>query len=111
MRTLSRASTMFLLLASAGVAIAADDVALSRAADLSAPVRLSAGGLPILAEGGFAAPFMGDFDGDGKKDLLVGQWHAGRLRIYRNVGGGGAPELGKGEDFVADGGWACVPWG
>ncbi len=54
---------------SAGVALAADDVVPSRAADLSAPVRLSAGGLPILAEGGFASPFVGDFDGDGKKDL------------------------------------------
>ncbi len=111
MRTLSRALTMFLLLASAGVAFAADDAAPSRAADLAAPVRILAGGVPILAKGGFAVPFMGDFDGDGKKDLLVGQWHEGRLRIYRNVAAGAEPEFDKGEDFLAGGGWACVPWG
>lgn len=35
---------------------------------------------------GQAAPFVADFDGDGKKDLLVGESYKGRLRIYRNVG-------------------------
>ena len=29
---------------------------------------------------------MADFDGDGLKDLLVGQFGHGKLRIYRNSG-------------------------
>ena len=56
-----------------------------RAADLAAPVRITAGGAPIDVDG-FAAPFVGDFDRDGRDDLLVGQVGYGRLRIYRNVG-------------------------
>lgn len=35
---------------------------------------------------GHAAPFYGDFDGDGVKDLLVGEFHEGRLRIDKNLG-------------------------
>ena len=39
-----------------------------------------------------AVPALGDFFGDGGKDLMVGQ-HAGRLRVYRDVGAGGRPEF------------------
>ena len=37
-----------------------------------------------------------DFDNDGRKDLLVGEYYQGRLRIYRNVGGKGQPKF---EDY------------
>jgi len=60
----------------------ADGTAVGRAADLAPPVRITAGGRPIDVEG-FAAPFVGDFDEDGKNDLLVGQCQAGRLRIFQ----------------------------
>ncbi len=36
------------------------------------PVRLEAGGKVIDTDIGRAAPFVGDFDGDGVNDLLVG---------------------------------------
>lgn len=50
------------------------------------PVVLTSGGVPIDVEVGHSAPFVADWDGDGKKDLLVGQYGQGRMRIYRNVG-------------------------
>ncbi len=79
--------------------------------DLAPPVRLTAGGKPILAEGGMAAPFMGDIDGDGKPDLLVGTMGQGRLWIYRNIGTRTRPEFAEGEVFKAGGTEACVPSG
>jgi hypothetical protein len=62
---------------------------------LLAPVRLEAGGAPIDADVGHAAPFVGDFDEDGVNDLLVGQFGGGALWICRNEGSNAAPKLGK----------------
>ncbi len=56
-----------------------------------------------------AAPFVGDFDADGKHDLLVGQFHLGRMRIYRNVGSKARPEFETFEWFTAGGLIAGVP--
>lgn len=62
------------------------------AAELLAPVRVEAGGSPIDVEQGGAAPWFGDFDGDGRADLLVGQ-SDGKLRIYFNHGGDEQPRF------------------
>ena len=69
------------------------------AADLAPPVRLEAGGKPIDTEEGHAAPFVGDFDGDGIRDLLVGQYGDGALWIFRNVGTNEKPVLAAGKKF------------
>jgi len=73
------------------------------------PVRLEANGVPIDVTIGHAAPYVIDFDGDGVRDLLVGEfgnvdypverlpkrlqeaakkssYSQGKLRIYRNYG-------------------------
>ena len=59
--------------------------------DLAAPVRILAKGESIDVEVGHAAPYLLDLDGDGKRDLLVGQFGGGRLRVYPNQGSETAP--------------------
>ena len=67
--------------------------------DLEQPVRLEAAGKPIDTNIGHAAPFVCDFDGDGIKDLLVGQFGEGILWIYRNEGTNSEPKLAAGVKF------------
>ena len=86
-----------LVLVMAGV-ISLENVAPS--AELEPPVRLEAAGKPIdTTEIGHAAPFVCDFDGDGIKDLLVGQFGEGILWIYRNEGTNSEPKLAAGVKF------------
>ncbi len=67
--------------------------------ELAPPVRLEAAGKPIDTDVGHAAPFVGDFDGDGVKDLLVGQFSDGILWIFRNEGTNDRPKLAAGVKF------------
>jgi len=81
--------------------------ALACAADFQPPVRLTAGGVPIrVAEPGYAAPRWADIDGDGKKDLLVGQFSGGKIRVFKHLGGG---KLAAGAWLQADGIDAEIP--
>jgi len=79
-------------------------------AELAPPFAVTAGGQEIdaplgekgrpLHDNGF--PWVADFDGDGKPDLLVGQQtnvaeegkKGGRLRFYANTGEVGRPRFG-----------------
>ena len=65
----------------------------ARADELDAPFRVEAAGEAVDVEVGHAAPFVVDFDGDGKRDLLVGQFGGGKLRVYANVGTNEAPRF------------------
>ena len=69
------------------------------AADLTPPIRLEAAGKPIDTDVGHAAPFVGDFFGDGKRHLLVGQFGDGILWIYRNEGTSTHPKFAAGTKF------------
>ena len=71
------------------------------------PVRVKADGVAVRVERpGYAAPCWADIDGDGKKDLLVGQFHQGKIRVFKNLGAG---KLGAGAWLMAEGKVAEVP--
>jgi hypothetical protein len=59
--------------------------------ELEPPFRLRDAHGWIDVDIGHAAPLCVDFDGDGIQDLLVGQFGAGKLRIYKNTGTAKAP--------------------
>src|SRR5262245_22446639 len=77
------------------------------ATEFAAPVRMQAGGEPVRVERpGYAAPCWADIDGDGKKDLLVGQFNGGKIRVFKNLGDG---KLAAGEFLMAGGKAAEIP--
>ncbi len=80
--------------------------------DLLPPVKIEAAGEPMELGtdfgGGHAAPFVADFDGDGKMDLLVGCFR-GKLRIYRNEGSNSNPVFNTYSYFKAGGADVQVP--
>ena len=108
-------------------------LAVAQSAELLPPVRILAGKQAIDVTTGHAAPYVLDFDGDGIKDLLVGEfgdgefpvadlppalgdgWKKsgvfanGRLRIYRNLGTNKAPRFEGFEYLRAGGGIATIP--
>jgi hypothetical protein len=56
-------------------------------------VLVQNGGSPLAVEYayGFTAPCVADWDGDGKKDLLIGQFYQGKISFFRNQGTDAAP--------------------
>ena len=77
---------------------------ISQAEDLAKPYQLLAGERPLDVGGiGYAAPFVGDFDMDGRRDLLVGQFREGKMRIFLNKGTNEAPEFGEEYVWFQDG--------
>lgn len=79
--------------------------ALCGATEFEPPVRLTAGGVPIRVESpGYAAPCWVDMGG--KKELFVGQFAQGKIKVYKNLGTG---KFAKGVWLQADGKVAEVP--
>ena len=60
-------------------------------ADLRPGVKLKADGKVIDVEVGHLVPCVMDWNGDGKRDLIVGQFSKGKIRLYLNHGTDGSP--------------------
>jgi hypothetical protein len=71
------------LLGAAALAAAAPPV-------FGAPSMLTANGVTIDV-GYYGAPCVTDWDGDGLKDLVLGQFDQGKIRIYLNSGTNSSP--------------------
>lgn len=77
-----------------------------------APVAIEANGSPInVGYGGNASPFMIDWNGDAKQDLLLGQYDGGKIRFYPNTGTNYNPTFGSFSYLQADGGDISVSYG
>ena len=64
--------------------------------ELAKPYQLMAGEQPLDIGGiGYAAPFIGDFNMDGRRDLLVGQFREGKMRIFLNEGTNEEPKFSE----------------
>jgi hypothetical protein len=79
----------------------------ARAVEFANPVRMQSEGHPVRVESpGYACPCWADIDRDGKKDLLVGQFSGGKIRVFKNRGDA---KLDPGDWLKADGKVAEVP--
>ena len=110
---MNRSLPLWLVFAAAASSTAAgEEKLLPGSRDLRPPVQIEAEGQPLdVQRDGHSAPFFADFDGDGLRDLLVGQYYEGRLRIYRNLGTSNQPRFATYNWFEAGGAAARVPEG
>ena len=98
------------------------------APQLGAPFLVMAGDGPVLTEKhGLAAPALWDFNGDGRRDLLVGEFETNSsnfpmgadgstVRVYLNVGTDSEPKFSEEFEWARDTGgaimevpqWCCI---
>ena len=86
--------------------------AIARAQELAPPVRIEADGKPIdiglLSQFGHAGPELGDLDGDGDRDLIVGDF-PGNFWWFANTGGAAGPAFKAKGKLQAGGADAKTP--
>jgi hypothetical protein len=86
--------------------------AFAQTPEFDAPVAIEANGSPInVGLGGNASPFVVDWNGDGKQDLLLGQYNGGKVRFYENIGENFAPVFGDSTFLQADGADITLTYG
>ena len=74
-------------------------------------VRLKVDGQIIDTDMGHLVPWVTDWNGDGKKDLIVGQFNRGKIRLYLNTGSDHSPVLTDGGYLKATGREIRLPAG
>ena len=76
-------------------------------AEFDDPFQLKAGSEFIRVESpGYAAPCLADMNGDGLKDLIVGQFNDGKMKVYLSQGDG---KFSEGQWLEVDGKPAEIP--
>jgi hypothetical protein len=67
-------------------------------------VKLNVGDKPIAFEVGHLVPAVADWNGDGKKDLIVGHFmdKDGNVKLFINTGSDAAPVFEKEQSLMAD---------
>ena len=83
-------------------------VAWAQPAQLRPGQVLYAGDAP-LDPGDYAIPYVTDWDGDGRKDLIVGYRYADKVALYLNVGSDANPALTNFINLQAGGADICHP--
>jgi len=74
------------------------------------PDTIRDAGVPIDVDY-YGAPVMFDWDQDGAKDLVCGQYTYGYIRFYRNYGPDSAPEFSGFQYLYASGSQITLPYG
>jgi hypothetical protein len=74
-------------------------------------VYIEASGNPITVSGGHADPCVVDWDGDGLKDLILGEFTYGRIRFYPNSGTNNNPYFTTFSYLESDGSIIQVAYG
>lgn len=79
--------------------------------ELSEGQTILAGKKPIEIKAGHLVPCAADWNGDGKPDLILGQFIGGRIRLYLNRGTDGEPLFEEFEFLKAAGEIISLPVG
>ena len=59
----------------------------------------------------YGSPTVHDWDGDGLKDLILGEFNFGNIRFYHNLGSDSNPEFSGFEYMMASGSQIALPYG
>lgn len=76
----------------------------------TSPELVKDAGVPIDV-GYYGSPAMYDWNLDGAKDLVLGQFDQGKIRLYLNTGPDSAPEFNGYTFFKAGGTDITLPYG
>ena len=71
--------------------------------------RIQAGSRPLKAGDIYSAPCVADWNGDGRKDLIVGTDRENHVYLYINEGSDDKPAFSTGTRMTADGIYITVP--